>query len=418
VLTESILPATPTGVTFDLGIILIGFVSPFWAVVGTFTAIVVTVIANPVLHNIGILHHWQPGMNTVNTTFANNIDFWLSFTVGTGLGLMLVSVFSVIRDTRRKVRELRAQRDAHPVEDAWKPEKTGRGDYPLWIALILYIVAACLMIGLCWILLPKSPALLFFLVFFAFFYTPLYSYVNARLLGIAGQTIAMPFVRETAFILSGVKGVGIWLAPIPIEDYGKQAQAFRVNELTGVRFWSLLKADLVALPVLLLLSWTFWAFIWHSDPIPSDVFPAAQVNWELKAKGDILLFSSTFVAPGDEDAEKSITDTEFWKAVHPRTIAGGLLTSVGLFTVFTLLGLPIAFIYGLIRGFGHFPHVMILEIVGAMLGRFYLRKKFGAKRFGQMAPVLLAGYLTGVGLIGMATIAMRLIKAGVSTAPF
>jgi hypothetical protein len=35
-----------------------------------------------------------------------------------------------------------------------------------------------------------------------------------------------------------------------------------------------------------------------------------------------------------------------------------------------------------------------------------------------MAPNLLAGYFTGVGLIAMATIAMKLIKSAVSTAPF
>jgi hypothetical protein len=35
-----------------------------------------------------------------------------------------------------------------------------------------------------------------------------------------------------------------------------------------------------------------------------------------------------------------------------------------------------------------------------------------------MAPVVLAGYYTGVGLIGMATIAMNLIKNAVSSAPF
>jgi hypothetical protein len=35
-----------------------------------------------------------------------------------------------------------------------------------------------------------------------------------------------------------------------------------------------------------------------------------------------------------------------------------------------------------------------------------------------MAPTLLAGYFTGVGLISMATIAMRLAQSAVSAAPF
>jgi len=419
VLTQSLLPATPTGVTFDLGIILLGFVLPFWAVLGTFVAIICTIIMNPILHSAGILHHWHPGMNTVNTTFANSIDFWLSFTVGTGIGLMAISVFSAVRDVRRKVGEVRARRnDEQRRESAWAPPRPGRGDYSLWAALLLYVLASGAVVAVCIMLLPRSPTLVAFLLFFAFLYTPLYSYINTRLMGIAGQSVPMPFVRESAYILSGVKGIGIWLAPIPIENYANQAQSFRVTELTGVRFWSLLKADLVAVPVMLLLSFAFWGFIWHSDAIPSDVFPAAQVNWDLRAKNNVLLFSSTFVAPGEENAQKSITDTELWKAVHPGTIASGFAASVTIFAVLSVFGLPIAFVYGLVRGFGRFPHVMILEIVGALLGRLYFQKKFGRANFMRAAPVLLAGYLTGVGLIGMATIALKLIKAGVSTAPF
>ena len=76
----------------------------------------------------------------------------------------------------------------------------------------------------------------------------------------------IPFVKESAFILSGVRGIDIWLAPIPIENYGAQAQSFRVNELTGVKFTSLIKADMVALPVLFVLSWVFWGFIWKLWP--------------------------------------------------------------------------------------------------------------------------------------------------------
>jgi hypothetical protein len=61
---------------------------------------------------------------------------------------------------------------------------------------------------------------------------------------------------------------------------------------------------------------------------------------------------------------------------------------------------------------------MILEICGALVGRYYFQKKFGSTAFLRMAPALLAGYYTGVGLIGMATIAMNLIKNAVSSAPF
>jgi hypothetical protein len=226
-------------------------------------------------------------------------------------------------------------------------------------------------------------------------------------------------VKEGAFFLSGAKGIGIWLIPIPIENYGYMAQSFRTNELTGVRFWSLIKTEIVAVPVLFVLSLLFWSFIWHSDPIPSNVFPAAQVNWELMAKNNVLLYSSTYVAPGEDPDDKSVLDSELVrKAIHPSTIAAGFGVCVGLYAILNVFGLPVMLIYGMIRGMGALPHTMVLEIIGALLGRYYFQKKYGQTNFLQNAPALLAGYFTGVGLIGMATIAIRLIRPAISGDPF
>ena len=218
---------------------------------------------------------------------------------------------------------------------------------------------------------------------------------------------------------SGARGIEIWLAPVPLDHFGQQAQSFRVNELTGVSFWSLIKTDLVAMPLLFILSLLFWSFIWHSDPIPSDLFPAARINWELHAKNQVLLWSSTFVAPGEDPSEKTIWDSEFMKeAVHPWVIGTSFTSTVILYFVLNFFNLPIMLIYGMMRGFGNLPHFMILEVVGALVGRRYFHKKFGRKEFLRNAPALLAGYLTGVGLISMATMAMKLIKSAVSAAPF
>ncbi len=415
-LTETILPATPTGIAFDLGLLFLGFVLPFWAILGTLAAVLLTAILNPILHHWDVLQTWQPGMNTVNTTFSNNIDFWLSFGIGTGLGIAAVSLYCTIRDVRRKMKDSREGGDENR-KDIWAvPE--GRGDHPLWISISIYVLSAIAMVSLCYYLLPKNPGIILFLVFFAFVYSPFLSYVNARLLGISGQQLQIRYVKEISFLLSGAKGIEIWLAPIPIKNYGIQSQAFRINELTGVSFWSLIKTELVAVPVLFILSLAFWGFIWHSDAVPSDMFPAAQVNWELHSKTQTLLFSSTFVAKGENPEDKKISDSEFMKAIHPKVIGVGFAGIVGLFALFSTAGLPVMLIYGMIRGFGRFPHLFLPQIAGAFLARYYLRKKFGVKNFLQMAPILMAGYSTGVGLIAMATIALKLIKAAVSTAPF
>jgi len=421
-LTESILPATPTGLILDVGIILLGFVLPFWAVVGSFTAILLTVVLNPILQHMGILAQWQPGMDTINTSFVNGIDFWMSFGIGSAAGIAIISVYSTVTDIVKKTKlaknkKAQTEADIHDrgTSNLWKTPDLGRGDYPMWLALVGYVVASSAMVIVCSSLIP---GIIWFLIIFAFFYSPFISYVNARLLGITGQKVDIPFVREGAFILSGCKSIDIWLAPVPIENYGLQAQAFRVNELTGVNFRSLLKADLVVVPVLFILSFIFWAFIWQSNAVPSDIYPAAQKNWELMSKQNTLLYSSTFRLEDEENSEKSFADSEFAKALHPKVITSGAALTVTLFAIFTIFGLPTMLIFGMIRGFGQLPHFMILEIVGAVIGRFYFQKKFGSNNFLRMAPTLLAGYFTGVGLIGMATIAMTLIKNAVSSSPF
>jgi hypothetical protein len=421
-LTESVLPATPTGVVVDLGVILVGFVLPFWAVLGTCSAIVLTIVANPILHHAGVLTRWQPGMDTINATFSNSMDFWMSFGIGTALAITVVSVYQTVRDVRRKLKDLRGEAaEAHgPRVSLWTTPNTGRGDFPMWIALTGYVVISACLIALCYYFLRDTGTsrlgMLAFLFVFTFVYNPLISYVNARLLGISGQSVDIPFIKETAFILSGAKGIEVWLAPIPLANYGGQAQGFRVNELTGVSFRSLIKTDLVLLPFMFCLSWLFWGFLWHSSAIPSDAFPAAQINWDLRTKNDTLLYTSTFAPEGA--ATHSILDSEFIQAIHLPVIGTAFGLTAALFALFSMAGLPTLFIYGIVRGLGALPHTMVLEIVGALIGRYYCQRRFGAQNFLRMAPTLLAGYFTGVGLISMATIAVRLIQAAVSAAPF
>lgn len=465
-MTESLLPATPTGMVIDPGIIITGMVLPFWAIVGSFAAIVSTLILNPVLHASEILVQWQEGMNTVNTQFVNSIDFWMSFGFGTAGAIALISIFSTIRDVIKRSREARRQANVastemtdrdRAVSSLWKTPDIGRGDWPMWLSVVGYLAGAAVMVYVCNRLVP---GILVFLIVFTCFYNPFVSYVNARLLGLTGQAVDIPFVREGTYILSGYNKLDIWLAPIPIENYGGMAQSFRINELTGVRFRSLILADIVGLPTLFILSFVFWAFIWKSNAIPSDVYPAARLNWELSAKSTTLLYSATFHPEDDDssaatdavaqaapaaaasadvpavaadsaavpasDAETAkakkaaarFADTEFAKALHPKVIATGGAVTILLFVLFSIFGLPTLFIYGMIRGFGALPHTMILEIVGALLGRWYFQKKFGKTNFLRSAPALLAGYYTGVGLISMVTIAMNLIKNAVSSSPF
>jgi len=75
---------------------------------------------------------------------------------------------------------------------------------------------------------------------------------------------------------------------------------------------------------------------------------------------------------------------------------------------------PTILFYGFIGGLGTFPHFAFPQFAGALLGRYYFRKRFGETRWRAYAPILLAGYSCGMGLIGMTAVGVVLISKAVS----
>lgn len=409
-LTESILPATPFGLVIDLGLLLTGMIVPFWAAMGTGAGILLTTFMNPLLHKLGVLQRWQPGMDTINTTFSNSIDFWWSFSIGVTLAIAVISFYQTFRDLARKARENRRQKAlsaGRPRENLWAtPEH--RGDFSPWLAVALYVIGSVAVIWVTHLLVPKFPV--YFLILFTMVYTPVMSYIDARLQGICGQVASIPLVKEMAIILSGYKGIDIWLAPIPVDQYAGASTAFRTKELTGTNFFSYVKATALTVPLSFILSFIFWAFIWKSGAIPSDLFPFAQKMWELTAKNTVLLYSATMEMEGATPL--------FFQALHPKVMAGSFSFTVLAFIIMSIFNAPVMAIYGFLQSIGGMPHGFILLVIGNLIGKFYFQKKYGATRFLQIVPVLLAGYGTGVGLIALIGVAINLIVSAVSGAPF
>jgi len=429
--TQGFMPATPTGVTIDLGILLVGMVMPFWSVMGMTAAVLLTLVMNPLLFKFGVLTRWQPGMDTINTQFCNNVDFWTCFGIGVTLGVAIIAFYQMGRDLLRQARERRKVRQTTASgvarrENIWGTPPFGRGDFSPWVALMLYFACALTVVALCFILLPRdnpgSKNIIWFLLFFALLYTPFFTYINTRLIAINGQQVVIPMLAQGAFLLSGYKGVEIWLAPLPLGDsYAGQAQAFRVTELTGTNFWSYVKASLVIVPLSFILSLLFWGFIWHASAIPSENFPWAQKMWDLQAKQTVLNYSMTLPSGGAQPL--------FFQALQPNVAGGGpvggvvvggsaLLFTIIMFSILSFFNLPTMAVYGFIMGIGYMPHGYVLLIIGALLGRFYFWKRYGQTQFLQMAPVIVAGYSTGVGLIALIGVAFTLIIKAISPAPF
>lgn len=398
--TESFLPAAPLGIGTDLGLVILGMVLPFYVVVGSFAAAMVHTLGSPVLYHAGYLTHWRPGMDTILTNFSNDIDVWLSVYIGAGAAVGAIGVYHAFSSFKQERREGEEKRK-RSLSDV----PAGRGDMPFWGAVGVYLLSTMAMILLCLTLLEDDSFPLIFLIAFGFLLTPLLSYVNARMAGLTGQTIGFPMIREGAFILSGYKGADIWFVPIPYADHGRRAQLFREVELTGTKFSSILKAELLVLPLSLICGLVFWSLIWLMSPIPAPTFQYAQTYWHLIALRQSLWYSSTIGAGGE---------TLFEQAIKPMWIVGGLGFAGVSYFALSWFRMPVSLIYGFIRGIQGLPHFLIPELIGAILGRYVLEKRFGQKQWRLYAPVILAGFACGMGLIGMSSVAIALISKSVT----
>ncbi len=410
--TQKILPAAMPGLGTDLGAVFIGFLLPLPVVVGTFIASIgCFIVANPILQNGGILQRfgynggvlktWVSGTDMLQTQLVNTLDFWLSFGIGTSVIVAIIGIFSVARSLMKA-----RQQKARGVGTSSLTPPPGRGDISIWVSLAIFAVGTAGFIIMCHYLVPMFP--LWILIFFGFVWTPIFSYINARMAGMAGTNVSIPYVREASFMLAGYRNVDIWFAPIPLNDYGGMATAFRTVELTKTKFTSIIKVELLMLPIMLGCSLLFWSFIWKLSPIPSASYPFAAKFWPITAQTQALWFTAN--RTGEENFLLQSIKV-------PYILAGGGAAVLSYLAIF-LGGLPPLLFYGLINGTHTLPAYAIPQFAGAMLGRYYFQKRYGKENWRSFTPVLVAGYYCGMGLISMAAVALALLSKSVQRLPF
>jgi len=416
---EGILPASLISISFDAGLVLAGLILPFALTAGMFTAVILTsVIGGPILLRLGAFEHWQPGNGLLVNQMILSFDFWMSVSLGLAGAILILGLCSMAKVFYKRAKpdkaaggkeggqeDPEAWRESDPNEPPYRTPSRERGDFPTWVAVALFVLAIS---GFCWIchvLVPDFP--LWIIVLFGFIWTPIHSYISARLIGLAGRPLGTPFLRETVFIVSGYKKVDIWFAPIPLRDEGFAAVRFREMELTRTKFTSLIKAELLMLPVIFASSFLFWWVFWRLNQVPSAAFPYAARLWPIAARQAYLIFTAN-----------SSQQPLLLQALNPTTIIGSCGVGLALYGLLGWLGLPVIFFYGLIGGVGAPLHAGLSMMIGALTGRFYFQKKFGKEKWRRYVPVAVAGFSCGMGLAGMTAVALSLIAQCVRKLPF
>ena len=401
---ESFAPSGMFALWTDFGLILQGFVLPFPIIISEFASAMFTqFVLNPrILYPLEILHQWRPGLDMRGTKLFNDLDFWLSFNMGKSFSFAAVGlaasipIMLSIKQSREPQASGRGSLQAPP----------GRGDFPIWLMGGLWVLSMVVYVWIVHRMVPNFPVS--FLLGFAFLYTPLHSYINARTFGVLGRPLfVLPYIHQATFILSRYEEIDIWFVHLPDEDYGAGTQHWRVLELTGTTFTSDVLARALMAPLLIVATIVVWHFIWKIAPIPSSQYPFAQTWWPLYATDEALW--KTSLRDGN---------SQMLQAIRGDYVSAGFTSSLAIYGILWMAKLPSMWFYGIVGGIGQDPGMMVPRVIGALIGRFYMIKQFGLKRWFMYNPVLAAGFTCGVGLVGMATVAIALVSKAVIVKPF
>ena len=408
-----ILPASAFGIYTSLALVLSGFVLPFWVVVGSFIgALLADVILNPIFYNFGLLRRWTEGMDVIQLKIANTMDLWLSISMGMAIVVAFVGIVSVIWRLIQKTRELRKKRRDGTSDEGDKTgipaHLRGRGDIPVMLALGIWVGAAMAYVALVHYLVPTFSVWL--LLFFAFLWSPLISYITARMTGLTGsvQGITFPYIKQASFLLSGYRGVAIWFAPVPLFNVGGGTQTFVQLELTRTKFYSHVKATFATLVLLFICSFIYWSIVWKMQPIPHSAYPYVQKFWPLRAFNTCLWVSST------------LGEGKNWllAAFKGDVVLYSMGVGMAMYGFMMVTKIPVMVFYGMVSGVSIWIHRALPMFVGALLGRYYFAKRFGQRRWKNYTPVLLAGFGCGMGLVAIGSAGIALIAKQVSAIVF
>jgi hypothetical protein len=106
------------------------------------------------------------------------------------------------------------------------------------------------------------------------------------------------------------------------------------------------------------------------------------------------------------------------EALRPGLMAVGLAGGVGFYGLLALLKLPVFIFYGAALGVAQMPGNPLLQVLGAVLGRYYFSKKYGEEKWNRYVPVLGAGFACGVGLVAMLAVGITMVSGSILSKPF
>lgn len=393
-LMERMAPGSSFGIATEPSIVMTGLILPTPVILSMFIGgLAVYVVANPVLVQQGLFLDWLPGMSMKSVWERSTLNFWAGPNIGFAIAAGVIPLL------------LHPSYLVTPFKTLWRVHtEAEKGVLSLRLLLVVFFAATFISTIVPWILVPDFPILP--LIFLCILWPFMLNIIAARAMGVTGMEINIPYVQPGLIFASGYTGSQIWYAPLyggsfitpavaPASGAG-WCQSFKVAELTSTSPTDLVKAYLFLLPLGIVLGIIYTQLLWTVAAIPSSLFPTPF--W------DIDVTMKAFIMRGGLGS------------LSPILILGGFIAMSALTAIIDLAHIPLSAI-GIVAGIS----VPIANSTGILIGLIIAKilvKRFGERWFSRNRSVIVAGVLTGEGIIVATSTAITMIIKAIWIKPY
>lgn len=401
---ENILP----GAVFGIGTDLLAYVAGFLYSTTLFNVAVCMLISSIAVYVFGNnlaltvfgehfpdwVREWLPGAGLRYNYFRSSIRVWIA----PGIGFTLaVSAILLARHSKSIAQGFKSLARLSTV-------KRRAGYLSLPKLLAIYFGASGASVIVFHLLVPEFP--LWILILLSMGWGIVHAIISARSVGITGRGIDIPYLWSGSILLSGYPGVDAWFAAPIIGGAAAPGwtQTMKVAYLTETKLSDFFKAFIISAALYYPLSFFFVSFFWSMAPMPSAVYPWTAIAWPRDVISNSMWFTRQLFA----EFKPYIIINSFILML----VVGGIGELTNRFA-----GIPFSLI-GVLVGIGATPMYTVPLFVGAVLGRYVLRRRFGKEWWDENRAVIVAGVVAGEGIIVGIAVALIMISKATWVLPF
>jgi len=394
---DKILPGASFGISPLLTTFMVSFILPTNVILSqVISSLVIYMVCNPLFVSYNVYTEWVPGLSLETIWTRTTLYFWAPVSIGLSVGAGTLPF--IFRLLRRRAFSGISKSSKVKSSFSFKNERKIWGSRTI-LLLLIFLLCAAISVMIDISLAPEFPFIIF--LFFNIMWPLIMVLFNVRAIGVTGYGVSVPNIREGVIYLTGYGKYDIWFTPTPTMGSWLGASSwvtsFKVCELTSTSWRSLILANITATLISWITGFVFMNIMWSMAPIPSSIFPVP--TWDRT-----VVIQTQFISGQ-------------LKRYDPVWIVGGFLTALILqcLQAFTPVKVsPIGFAAGVATP----VPVAFTMFLGLIVKGFINKIEGGRGLFSRYRTVILAGTVTGQGVIASLGVALAIIAKGIWPSPY